>query len=157
MTSVADADGEKNVVSRTVKQFPSVFSTSENANQMKASRWWKYRNEILCADKAHTRASLSAVHSSIRKTVLLNAMTGRGRPQSPWVKSIYPKLLSEFERLSKAGLKFSNAALGELARSLILSDTESDYNGTYKDTDGERIVEKITTTWIQQFQEKTDL
>jgi hypothetical protein len=100
MVSVADADGEKNVVSRTVKQFPSVFRTSEKANLMKASRWWKSRNEILCADKAHTRASLSAVHSLIRKTVLLKAMTGRGRPQSPWVKSIHPKLLSEFERLS---------------------------------------------------------
>jgi hypothetical protein len=81
-------------------------------------------------------------------------MTGRGRPQSPWIRNFYPKLLSEFERLSKAGLNFSNAVLGELARGLIMFETENEYNGTYKDTDGKRIVEKVTTSWIQQFQEK---
>jgi DDE superfamily endonuclease len=71
--------------------------------------------------------------------------------------SKFPKLLSEFERLSKAGLNFSNAVLGELARGLIISETESEYNGTYKDTDGKRIVEKTTTSWIQQFQEKNGI
>jgi hypothetical protein len=80
-------------------------------------------------------------------------MTGRGRPQSPWIRSFYAKLLSEFERLSKAGLKLSNAVLGELVRGLIISETESEYNGPYKDKDGTRIVEKITTSWIQQFQQ----
>jgi hypothetical protein len=121
----------------------------EKENLIKASRWWKSRNEILCEGRAHTKSSLSSVHSSIRKRVLSKAMTGRGRPQSPWIRNFYSKLLSEFERLSKAGLKFSNAVLGELARGLIISETENEYNGIYKDADGKRIVEKITTSWIQ--------
>jgi hypothetical protein len=80
-------------------------------------------------------------------------VVGRSLPGlKVYTPSCFPSLSA-----SQAGLKISNAVLGELARSLILSDTESDYNGNYKDTDGKRIVEKITTTWIQQFQEKTDL
>jgi hypothetical protein len=68
MVSVAGADGEKHVPSRAVRQFPSVFRAVEKANLMKASRWWKSRNEILCEGKAHTTSSLSSVHSSICKS-----------------------------------------------------------------------------------------
>jgi hypothetical protein len=87
MVSVAGADGEKHVASRAVRQFPSVFRAVEKANLMKASRWWKSRNEILCEEKGLTKSSLSYVHSSIRKRVLSKAMTGRGRPQSPWIRN----------------------------------------------------------------------
>ena len=63
--------------------------------------------------------SISAVVPSVRKRFNLEDVAGRGRRQSEWVSYLYVEFLSEFMRLKAAGVKFSPALIGQLARTVM--------------------------------------
>ena len=59
----------------------------------------------------------------------------------------YVELLSEFMRLKAAGVKFSPALIGQLARNVI-NDAPL-YNSNFIDSfDDKPIVDKIKTRWV---------
>ena len=65
---------------------------------------------------------------SVRKRVNLKSVAGWGRRQSEWVISLYVELLSEFMRLKAAGVKFSQALIGQLARTVTKDAPVYNYN-----------------------------
>ncbi|OWY93114.1 hypothetical protein PHMEG_00037609, partial [Phytophthora megakarya] len=80
----------------------------------KARNWWKARENLVTLPRGSL--SLSSRLSSGRTRSNVKALPGRGRRQSEWVKWIYPHLLSEFDRLRKAGLKFDSLLLKHVAQ-----------------------------------------
>ncbi|RLN67573.1 hypothetical protein BBJ28_00024453, partial [Nothophytophthora sp. Chile5] len=65
---------------------------------------------------------------------------------------IYPELLSEFDRLRKAGLKFDAPLLHQLAVR-VLDVTPGPFSLTSVDDNGALWADKITARWVQQFME----
>ena len=60
---------------------------------------------------------------------------------------------SEFERLRKAGLKFSPALLSAMD---IVTNSTGQYHANLM-IEGTRLIEKITPRWITNFQEKSNI
>ena len=119
------------------------------ANHTKATRWWKMRDKAGEYGGKNPK-SISAVVPSVRKRFNLEEVAGRGRRQSEWVSYLYVELLSEFMRLNAAGVKFSPALCGQLART-VMNDAPL-YNPNFIDPfDDKPIVDKIKTRWVQQF------
>ena len=117
------------------------------ANHTKATRWWKTRDKVGEYGGTNPK-SISAVVPSVRKRVNLKAVAGRGRRHSEWVSYLYVELLSEFMRLNAAGVKFSPALCGQLART-VMNDAPL-YNSNFIDPfDDKTFVNKIKTGWVQ--------
>ena len=111
---------------------------------MKATRWWDSRFNLPDETK-----SISSLCPGKRKRVMLKAISGRGRRRADWVTYLYAELESEFRRLKAAGVKFSPALLGQLARSIV--DDAPVFNSDYIDPCTQHpLKNKITTRWIQQ-------
>jgi hypothetical protein len=116
------ANGQKVLFARAVRFFPGEFRGSVNSNSMKASRWFKSRDEILAAEKNDT-LSLSQKQFEIRRVVRLKTKKGRGRKTAPWVLWLHAELCSGFDRLRKAGVKFSPQLLKNLALDVVNDST----------------------------------
>ncbi len=54
-----------------------------------------------------------------RKKMLTKAAPGRGAKREAWVDWLHMETIEEFDRLRKAGVKFSPKLLLELARDLL--------------------------------------
>ena len=150
MMNEFDANGKKELLSKTVANFPEYFQGSYKANHQKASNWWKdrdkYSNNNMLLPASVQRNQISKV-----TRVNLKVSAGRGRKASAWVVYVYAELMSEFLRLRKTGLKFSTSLLGTLARDIIKKD-EGEFNSNYRDPrDNKLIHDKITTRWVQCF------
>ena len=112
MVDHAEQHGEKHIATKCVKQFPALFSGNQNANIMKAMRWWRDRGKIIGLKVTGKRSgafSMSTVRRN--KRIRLKAMSGRGRKRAPWVFSLYKDLREEFERLRSVGVKFNTSLL----------------------------------------------
>ena len=119
------------------------------ANHNKDTRWWKIRDKVGKYGDIN-RKSISSVVSSVRKRVNLKAVSGRRRRRTEWVTYLYVELMSEFMRLKAAGVKFSPALIGQLART-VMNDAPL-YSSNFIDLfDDKPIVDKIKTRWVQQF------
>ena len=154
MLEEARTSGEKNLASRTVARFPEHFRGNKNANLTKASRWWKGRGDFLNSMISKESLSLSRCQRGIRRKLLRKASQGRGRKRAPWVSWLHEKLIDEFTRLRKAGLKFSPSMLRLLARRILI-DSEESFSAKYLDErNGRVIIEKITFRCIQSFMER---
>jgi hypothetical protein len=150
------ATGDNNIVSRAVHNFPNHFRGSYKANVQKASRWWKNRHEI--REKLENNIkSITSRQDSKRVKVQLKTFSGRGRRSAPWVLFLHSELVEEFERLRKAGVKFSAKLLKTLALN-ILDKSHGIYNRNYIDpVDNKPIYNKITPRWIEHFQVKHNI
>ena len=150
MENFVEQEGNaEHIASKAVKRFPEHFRGSQKANLQKASRWWKTRKDILKEEGVSN--SVNHIQPGVRKQMQTKANSGRGRKRSAWVEWIHPILLEEFDRLRKAGLKFDTKLLVTVARGII-SQSDSDFHSSYIDpSDGKKIIEKITTKWIQGF------
>jgi hypothetical protein len=79
---------------------------------------------------------------------------GSKENQMSW---LYEALLVEFERLKKAGVKFSLAILQEVAM-VILSSQGSAFGMDYRDPkDGHLISAKINKWWMQCFMDANNI
>lgn len=155
MINDASVNGEKNLKSRAVKEFPDHFRGSYNANIMRASRYWNLRQQILSRHETNTRENdlviTSASSSGIKKT-LVKARAGRGRKRARWVNVLYELLNVEFDRLRKAGLRFESRLLRQLALDIIEnSDDPACNNRTLDPRTGILIKELIRPMWITRF------
>ena len=150
-----NANGKKELLSKTVAHFPEFFRGSYKANHQKVSTWWrdriKYFNNGVVTG---TPASMQRNQSFKITRMNLKAHSGRGRKTSDWVKHVHAELMEEFLRLRKTGLKFSAALLGILARDIIKT-TDTEFNANYRDPlDQQLIHDKISTRWVQTFMTK---
>jgi hypothetical protein len=134
---------------------PGEFRGSVNSNSMKASRWFKSRDEILAAEKNDT-LSLSQKQFEIRRVVRLKTKKGRGRKTVPCVLWLHAELCSEFDRLRKAGVKFSPQLLKNLALDVVKDSTHPEFNPLFE-WQNVLIKDKITPRWIQSFMEKQNI
>lgn len=158
MIEDATCQGEDKVISRAVRAFPEHFrAPTKNANLAKASRWWKDQDRILHEDKSVSGPNC-VVRSNIGKRTKCQPKTrgGRGRKRAPWVTWLYSELIEEFERLRKAGVKFSPTILCNLACT-ILQASIGDFNPHTVDGDGVLIMQKIKYQWIRYFMDVHDI
>ena len=154
MISSAESDGPEKIASRAVAKFPNQFRGSPNANIAKASRWWKNRRKILDSAKPKGGISITRCSGGVRKRSFMKAGPGRGRKRAPWVLWLHEELLEEFDRLRKAGLKFSPSMLRSIALR-ILKESTGPFNSSYVDPRDEKpIAGKITFRWVQCFMER---
>ena len=146
------------IPSKAMKQFPMLFrAPNENANIQKATRWFKKRHDLLKPGIA--RCISFNHHAGSRKKCSLKTAGGRGRPRLKWVDWLHVNLLDEFERLSSAGVKFSNDILRQIARDILLNSTHEVFHPNYvdpKDKKQQRIIEKVTYGWITAFVNKQE-
>ena len=81
MMNEFDANGKKELLSKTVANFPEYFRGSYKANHQKASNWWKdrdkYSNNNMLLPASVQRNQISKV-----TRVNLKVSAGRGRMQS---------------------------------------------------------------------------
>lgn len=163
MVETFERDGIKNLCVKTIKEFPSQFRGSNNANITKARNWWNKREELLNKSSSENPNGVAHRQRNIRRYVIRKAMSGRGAKRSEWVNWLYGELLSvsiflkftvfipnfitnfyfiflvvlpktqEFERLLKLGLKFSNAVLGNVAIDLVSKSEDPKFNKNYVD------------------------
>ncbi|EGZ16438.1 hypothetical protein PHYSODRAFT_502225 [Phytophthora sojae] len=128
-----ETQGVKDMFAKAVAGFPTIFnSATASANLAKAIDWWAKKDLILGAERG--------------------VISGRGRPRSAWVTWLYSKLLDEFDRLHKLGVKFEPPLLLQLAKQ-ILRDGEGEYTHMSVDAKQTLIIEKINSRWIQCFME----
>ncbi|SPQ96949.1 unnamed protein product (mitochondrion) [Plasmodiophora brassicae] len=145
------SNGKKGLFARTIRMFPNEFRSSTNANSMKASRWWGDRQEILQVDDdRNNMVSVNHVHPGKQKKMLTKAAPGRGPKRATWVEWLYGELLSEFDRLRKAGVKFSPGLLIQLSKGILEESDHPEFTKHYS-VNGKPIVDSLTTRWIQHF------
>ncbi|OWZ21184.1 hypothetical protein PHMEG_0004301 [Phytophthora megakarya] len=77
---------------------------------------------------------------------------GASSERNPWVEWLYPRLLEEFDRLRKLGVKYEPPLLLQLAKQ-ILSDNTDGYNSRSVNDKGALIINKITSRCVQTFME----
>eukprot|EP00474_Spongospora_subterranea_P006157 CRZ06615.1 hypothetical protein [Spongospora subterranea] len=154
MVEDQQVNGQKGLYARTVRFFPSEFRGSVNANSMKASRWWASKEEILTLEKENV--TMSQQQCGIRRVVRLKTKEGRGRKTAAWVSWLHDELCSEFDRLRKAGVKFSPHILKNLALDVLQQSDHPEFSSRYKWKDV-LIMDKITPRWIQTFMDKKNI
>lgn len=125
---------------------------SQQASLQKASNGWKSRCETMALmdNNLRKKTFCSTFHNGLRHA-FLKAVPGRGRHRTPFVSALYVDILSEFERLSSAGLKFSPAILQHVAIHLMTNaDVSSEYHIS-KTNRGGPIKTNVTIKWVQYF------
>lgn len=154
-----EAQNSTNIPTRATKEFPVFFrSPNANTNTQKAIRWFKDRHTIVNSTSRRCITSNDASGSRVR--CFLKTKGGRGRKRAEWVAWLHAELLDEFERLSSAGVKFSNDILRVMALKIISESTHDTFNLTYippNDTLQRGMVSKINYMWIALFLDRHDL
>ena len=126
------------IASRAVRQFLELFRGSANAALTKASRWWRSRHNTLLQSKERGSMSVSGRRDGLRRRFMVKAAGGRGRKRSDWVVWLHGELVEEFDRLRKAGLKFTPATLRHLAMN-ILEGSSGSITSSFVDNDGKTL------------------
>ena len=81
---------------RTIRAFPEQFRGQKSANYMKATRWWKLRDQFFNdLGQQNINVTLSCNRSRLgqRKQLFTKAGVGHGQKRSEWVQWLYPRLL----------------------------------------------------------------
>ena len=133
-----------------------LFRGNEKANNAKACRLWKCREDIANysrgGDNRGHPLSITRVTRAGFKRVYVKARAGRGRKRAGWVEALHVALLEEFERLRKSGLKFNGNLLRHLAMHLVHESSNMTYHKNMRDPKSEKLIlEMITARWIQAF------
>lgn len=152
-------DGDKHLVSATVKQFPEFFKGSASANHMRARRLWRDRATFpdLSESGIHgvESSSLTRVTNIGLQRTRLKARPGRGRKREAWVNAIHEDLREEFDRLRRLGVKFSLNTLRDLACNILCHSTNESYSMNAVDPRSQQPLHlKIDRRWVQSFMER---
>ena len=158
MIHSADQIVQKGVCARAARQFPQYFRRTEKANLQRASCYWKSRCKILESYKPMRRSNMHAFEAVTGEGVKrhnLKVLRVRGRLQSEWSKGLYSELREEFERLRKAGVRFSDKPVLQLARQIVLSNRSEYFNSETPDAhSGRPIIDHLQNRWVRHFLEK---
>uniref|UniRef100_M4C3H1 Uncharacterized protein n=1 Tax=Hyaloperonospora arabidopsidis (strain Emoy2) TaxID=559515 RepID=M4C3H1_HYAAE len=157
MIADAEQNEEAKIASRTIHNFPDECRGEQKENLMKASRWCKDRDSTTTSlsnkrrKSGTTKAINSVCQRGSRRLLEKKAMDGRGRKRQSWVTWLYAELVVEFDRLHKAGLKFSPMVLRIVAKT-ILRTSQGELHSAFRDLlNGNTLDERITPRWIQYF------
>jgi hypothetical protein len=151
------AKGKKGLFARTVRQFLGAFCASVNASCTKASRWWSDRENMALQDREN-RISVNHQQHGILKKILSKAAPGRGRKQKVWVIWLCGELEENFNRLRKAGVKFSPKMLLVLSKDIMQKSTDPVFtHGYVSDAKAVSVIDRIDFRWIQRFMEKYNI
>jgi hypothetical protein len=117
-----------------------------------AGRWWTDRESIMqiAKDKENMVSTNHQQYCGKQKKFLSKAADGRGPKRAEWVQWLYGELLDEFDRLRKAGVKFSPKLLCTLAINIIESSSHPTFHPHYEVND-RTIVDHINYRWITRF------
>ena len=156
MVQEASSNGDRNICSKAVRQFPQFFRASSCANNMRALRLWRSRssfeNDAGVISQRGSSAVVTRVTKAGVKVARLKARNGRGRKRGPWVEALHQSVKDEFERLSKLGVKFNLNTLKHLALDILSTGDGDSYSRNMIDPrSNEPLHLKITSTWIQSF------
>ena len=161
MVSEASSTSSKHLASRAVSHFPEFFRGSVKANLQRASRYWTQRNVILSSHSIKKRDNGNTFQISTKTGVRIHfskARAGRGRKRALWVQLLYQELVEEFNRLRKAGVKFSGSLLLVLAGDIIKSNRLSECGTETTDPrSGKLIIEHVTARWITHFMQANNI
>ena len=160
MKEEVDECGSSNrIASKAVTKFPAIFPVhdqkSRTAFLKQAYRWWLMHEEYLNALKTNENKALlirSKTFTGISdKKSELKTLRGRGRKRSDWKEYLHSVLLTEFEKLSSAGVKLSRNLMRDAAL-LLLSEDDSQYSTEFIDNStGQPIMNHITLQFIDAF------
>ncbi|KAG3247168.1 hypothetical protein PI124_g8130 [Phytophthora idaei] len=121
MAAQALLHGEKGLAGKAVDEFPSLFRSNDRRVNLNIARdWWKRRraeNDDETADSKPLKYARSGAGN--RHQFLIKSARGRGPKLGDHSSWLYPTLLTEFERLRKAGVKMSTRLLQVVAIALI--------------------------------------
>lgn len=159
MITTAEQDGPKHIASKAVKAFPLFFRTSTEADNMRALRLWRSRDQYQLNDGSVKRRGVTScvTRNTIKglKMVRLKAREGRGRKREAWVEVLHIDLRAEFDRLRRVGVKFSFSTLRLLTLKLLSESTNGVYGSNLIDNmSGMKMADKINTRWIQSFADR---
>jgi hypothetical protein len=110
-------------------------------------RWWKIRDSILAIEASRDPISVNQRQPGREKKLLSKAAVGRGRKRAPWVEWLYKQLLEDFDRLRKAGVKFSPKLLLTLASDILKESVHPEFHAN-TEIDSRTIQDHLTFRWI---------
>ncbi|KAE8962854.1 hypothetical protein PR003_g30588 [Phytophthora rubi] len=150
-------NGEKGLCGRAVSHFPALFrSDNRRVNLNKARDWWSKRAATNAKIDEKKQLKYASSVRGTRQQFVVKAVRGRGRKLEAQWDWLYPLLLSEFERLRRAGVKFSARLVRDMATVLIEDSTHPIYiKGLI--IKGVPFREKVTEQRIQDFLERFDI
>lgn len=119
-------------------------------------RWWKIRDSILAIEASRDPISVNQRQPGREKKLLAKAAVGRGRKPAPWVEWLYKQLLEDFDRLRKAGVKFSPKLLLALASDILKESVHPEFHAN-TEIDSRTIQDHLTFRWIQHFMIKNNI
>ena len=90
------------------------------------------------------------------KKLLSKAAPGRGPKRAEWVTWLYSELVQEFNRYRKAGVKFSPALLGQLAKDIVSESQHPVITSSFV-WNNKRIIDTINNRWIQRCMEVNNI
>jgi hypothetical protein len=114
-------------------------------------RWWNIRASVLAVPETSSNCiSVNHRQPGREKKLLSKAVVGRGPKRTPWVEWLYKQLLEEFDRLRKAGVKFSPKLLLALASDILKTSEHPEFSAN-TEVNSRTIQDHLTYRWIQHF------
>ncbi|KAG3010301.1 hypothetical protein PC120_g15146 [Phytophthora cactorum] len=131
MAAQALLHDEKGLAGKAVDEFPSLFRSNDRRVNLNIARdWWRKRpaeNDDETADSKPLKYARSGAGN--RHQFLIKSARGREPKLGEHSSWLYPTLLTEFERLRKAGVKMSTRLLQTAAECMRRVNAECDKTG----------------------------
>lgn len=155
MVKVHEQCGGRNLASKAVKRFPSIFKGNIKSQEKKAWRWWQIKEAILEAPRPRTR--LTRRNGFLQRIERKVVQGNRGRKRASWKVWLFDALNEEYTKLSKAGVQFSASSLLDLAHHIV-ANNDSVFSESFRDpNDGIKIVDKLNTRMMYSFCEQFNI
>lgn len=153
---------DKHIGSHAVKNFPTLFNSSEKGNNIKAFRLWKGRHTYVDETQNGTQGlhstSITRTSANGLRRLMRKARDGRGRNTSDWVLEIHKDLVQEFDRLRKARLNLNGSLFREIALRLTKENRSEHYSRHTVDPRSQKsITDMISSRWIQSFMKRNQI
>ncbi|KAG2814537.1 hypothetical protein PC116_g10464 [Phytophthora cactorum] len=133
MAAQALLHDEKGLAGKAVDEFPSLFRSNDRRVNLNIARdWWRKRpaeNDDETADSKPLKYARSGAGN--RHQFLIKSARGREPKLGEHSSWLYPTLLTEFERLRKAGVKMSTRLLQVVAIALIEESQHPIFNKAF--------------------------
>lgn len=157
MEADAEQAGENGLFPRTVAQFPSLFRSETRAvNLNKARDWWKKRETTAAALSSKSQLKYASSSHGNRPQFQVKTLIGRGNKLGEHWQWLYPLLLSEFERLRRAGVKLSVRLVAKIGVDLIEHSEHPVFNRAFC-TESKTFVRMLTARRVQDFLERNNI
>lgn len=149
--------GSKGLYGRTIDFFPSLFRSSDRrVNMNKARDWWKKRVDTATSLEDPKQLKYASGRQRIRHQFVVKALDGRGSKLAEHWMWLYPILLTEFQRLRRAGVKLSNQLVAEMGVVLIEDSEHPRFNSRFS-VKNKPFTSLLTPRRVQDFLERYNI